>query len=32
LDLAKDSSQRIYVLDPMKKAVRIFVLPPAARG
>jgi hypothetical protein len=24
LDLAKDSSQRIYVLDPMKKAVRIF--------
>jgi hypothetical protein len=32
LDLAIDSSQRIYVLDPMKKAVRIFVLPPAARG
>jgi hypothetical protein len=31
LDLAKDSSQRIYVLDPAKKAVRIF-LPPAARG
>jgi hypothetical protein len=24
LDLAKDSSQRIYILDPMKKAVRIF--------
>ena len=24
LDLAKDSSQRIYVLDPQKKAVRIF--------
>lgn len=24
LDLAKDSSQRIYVLDPSKKAVRIF--------
>jgi hypothetical protein len=24
LDLAKDSSQRIYVLDPVKKAVRIF--------
>ena len=24
LDLAKDSSQRVYVLDPMKKAVRIF--------
>lgn len=24
LDLAKDSSQRIYVLDPPKKAVRIF--------
>ncbi|MGD2090444.1 MAG: NHL repeat-containing protein, partial [Candidatus Aminicenantes bacterium] len=24
LDLAKDSSQRIYVLDPVRKAVRIF--------
>jgi len=24
LDLAKDSNERIYVLDPMKKAVRIF--------
>jgi len=24
LDLAKDSAQRIYVLDPMKKVVRIF--------
>ncbi len=32
LDLATDSSGSIYVLDPVKKAVRIFDLPSATRG